>query len=114
MAVLYIRKIDYFIRVIYFFGFVFSLLKGNYSTCGMHTQLSKQASVARILLAGFFGMFSNSINKIILDAETSKYNKKMSTTSDANVSSQNKMNPTATKITSPVEKSPFIFSTTKL
>ena len=88
MAVLYIRKIDYFIRVIYFFGFVFSLLKGNYSTYGMHTQVSKQASVARILLAGFVGIISTSISKILLDAKTSEYNKKLSTTSNANDTSQ--------------------------
>ena len=35
----------------------------------MHTQVNRQASVARILFAGFFGIFSTSINKILLDAQ---------------------------------------------
>ena len=43
-----------------FFGFLFSLLKGIYNTCAIHRQVSNQASVARILFAGFFGMFSTS------------------------------------------------------
>ena len=52
-----------------FIGFLFSLLKGIYNTCAIHTQVNKQASVARILFAGFFGIFSSSINKILLDAQ---------------------------------------------
>ena len=40
-----------------FFEFLFSLLKGVYNTCAIHIQVSKQASVARILFAGFFGIF---------------------------------------------------------
>ena len=40
--------------------------------------MNKQASVARIILAGFFGIFSTSINKILLDAQISEYNKKLS------------------------------------
>ena len=53
-----------------FIGFLFSLLKEIYNTCAIHTQVNRQASVARILFAGFFGIFSSSINKILLDAQT--------------------------------------------
>ena len=45
-----------------FIGYLFSLLKGIYNTCAIHTQVNRQASVARILFAGFFGTFSSSIN----------------------------------------------------
>ena len=48
-----------------FIGFLFSLLKGIYNTCAIHTQVNRQASVAHILFAGFFGIFSSSINKIL-------------------------------------------------
>ena len=59
-----------------FIGFLFSLLKGIYNTCAIHTQVS----VARILLAGFFGIFSSSVNKILLDAQIKEYNTKIATT----------------------------------
>ena len=62
-----------------FIGFLFSLLKGIYNTCAIHTQVKRQASVARILFAGFFGIFSSSINKILLDAQIIEYNTKIST-----------------------------------
>ena len=63
-----------------FIGFLFSLLKGIYNTCAIHTQVNRQASVARILFAGFFGIFSSSIeNKILLDAQIKKFNTKKST-----------------------------------
>ena len=62
-----------------FIGFLFSLLKGIYNTCAIHTQVNRQASVARILFAGFFGIFSSSINKILLDAQIKEYNTKIST-----------------------------------
>ena len=62
-----------------FIGFLFSLLKGTYNTCAIHTQVNRQASVARILFAGFFGIFSSSINKILLDAQIKEYNTKIST-----------------------------------
>ena len=58
-----------------FIGFLFSLLKGIYNTCAIHTQVNRQASVARILFAGFFGIFSSSINKILLDAQIKEYKK---------------------------------------
>ena len=62
-----------------FIGFLFSLLKGIYNTCAIHTQVNRQASVARILFAGFFGIFSSSINKILLDAQIKEYNTKIVT-----------------------------------
>ena len=62
-----------------FIGFLFSLLKGIYSTCAIHTQVNRQASVARILFAGFFGIFSSSVNKILLDAQIKEYNTKITT-----------------------------------
>ena len=61
-----------------FLGFLFSLLKGIYNTCAIHKQVNKQASVARILFAGFFGTFLTSINKILLDAQIKAYNTKLS------------------------------------
>ena len=62
-----------------FIGFLFSLLKGISNTCAKHTQINRQTSVARILFAGFFGIFSSSINKILLDAQIKEYNTKIST-----------------------------------
>ena len=62
-----------------FIGFLFSLLKGIYNTCAIHTQVNRQASVARILFAGFFGIFSSSINKILLDAQIKEYDTKIAT-----------------------------------
>ena len=52
-----------------FIGFLFYLLKGIHNPCAIHTQVSRQASVARILFAGFFQIFSTSINRILLDAQ---------------------------------------------
>ena len=80
-----------------FFGFLFSLLKGIYNTCAIHTQVNQQASVARILFAGFFGMFSSSINKILLDAQIKEYNTKLSTNPNTYDESNNNTNtlPTA-------------------
>ena len=64
-----------------FLGFLFSLLKGIYIKCeNSYTKKNKQASVARILFAGFFEIFSTSINEIILDAQIKAYNTKLSTT----------------------------------
>ena len=62
-----------------FIGFLFSLFKGIYNTCAIHTQVNRQASVARILFAGFFGIFSSSIYKILLDAQIKEYNAKIAT-----------------------------------
>ena len=63
-----------------FLGFLFSFLKGIYNTCVIHTQVNKQASVARILFAGFFGIIWTSINETFFDAQINEYNKKLSTT----------------------------------
>ena len=62
-----------------FLGFLFSLLKGIYNTCAIPTQVNRQASVARILFAGFFRILSSSINKILLDAQIKEYNTKTAT-----------------------------------
>ena len=83
-----------------FIGFLFSLLKGIYNTCAIHTQVNRQASVATILFAGFFGIFSSSINKILLDAQTKEYNTKISTRPSAFNEEQNNVytTPTAPQI----------------
>ena len=81
-----------------FLGFHHSLLKGIYNTCAIPTQVNKQASVARILLAGYFVIFSTSTNKIFLDAQISENNKKFSTTSKTYDDSQES---TATTPTAP-------------
>ena len=62
-----------------FIGFLFSLLNGIYNTCAVHTQVNRQASVARIIFVGFFRIISSSINKILLDAQIKVYNTKLST-----------------------------------
>ena len=59
-----------------FLGSFSSLLKGIYNTCTIHTQVNEKASVARILFAGFFGIFSTSIKKNLLDAQIKEYNTK--------------------------------------
>ena len=85
-----------------FIGFLFSLLKGIYNTCAIHTQVNPQASVAHILFAGFFGIFSTSINKKLLDAQIKEYNTKISTKPNTNDESQKKTNvsPTAPQLPS--------------
>ena len=62
-----------------FIGFRFSLLKEIYNTCAIHTQVNRQASVARILIARLFGIFSSSINKVLLETQIKEYNTKLST-----------------------------------
>ena len=79
-----------------FIGFLFSLLKGIDNTCAIHTQVNRQASVARILFAGFFGIFSSSINKIILDAQIKEYNKKIATRQNTYDEEQNNIEVTPT------------------
>ena len=53
----------------YFFGLLFSFLKEIYNELAIQTQVSKQESVARILSAGFSGVFSASNNKILLGTQ---------------------------------------------
>ena len=86
----------------FFIGFIISLLKGIYNTCAIHTQVNRQASVARILCAVFFGIFSTSINKIPLDAQIKEYNTKLSTTPNTYDESHNNTNtlPTAPQLPS--------------
>ena len=74
-----LEKLTILYAMFNFIGFLFSLLKGIYNTCAIHTQVNRQASVSRILFAGFFGIFSSSINKILLDAQIKEYNTKIST-----------------------------------
>ena len=62
MALLHLERLAILYSMLNFFGFLFSLLKGIYNTCAIHTQVNKQASVARILFAELFGIFSTSIN----------------------------------------------------
>ena len=83
-----------------FIGSNFSLLKGIYNTCAIHTQVNRQASVARILFAGLFGIFSTSINKILLDAQIKEYNTKLSTALNTYDESHNNTNtlPTAPQL----------------
>ena len=75
MALLYKKKVDYIIRNVQFYGISLSLLKGILKTCAIHTQVNRQASVARILLAGSTATFSTSVIEILLDAQISEYNK---------------------------------------
>ena len=77
MDLLYIRKIDYIIRNVLFIVFLFLPITRIYNTCAIHTQIKRQASVARIFFAGFagfFGIISTSINKLLFDAQISDYN----------------------------------------
>ena len=74
-----LEKLTILYAMFNFIGLLFSLLKGIYNTCAIHTQVNRQASVARILFAGFFGIFSTSINKILLDAQIKEYNTKIAT-----------------------------------
>ena len=94
MAQLHLRTIDLMLN---FIGFLFSLLKEIYNTCAIHTQVNRQASVARILFAGFFGIFSTSINKMhkqnaLLDAQTKKYKTNLSIQPNTSHESQNNTN----------------------
>ena len=84
-----------------FNGFLFSLLKGIYNICAIHTQVNRQASVARIFFAGFFGVFSTSRNKILLDAQIKEYITKISTTPNTYDETQHHTNtlPTAPQLT---------------
>ena len=80
-----------------FIGFLFSLLKQIYNTSAIHTQLNRQASVARILFSRYNGIFSSSVIKILLDAQIKKYSTKVSTNPNTYDESNNNTNalPTA-------------------
>ena len=79
-----------------FLGFLFLLLKVIYNKCAIHTQVNKRGSVAHILFAGFFVVFSTSINKIFLHAQIKEYNTNLSTTPETYDDSHNNTNPTPT------------------
>ena len=96
MALLHLRKINYLNAMLNFIGFLFSLLKGIYNTCAIQTQVNRQASVARILFAGFFGIFSSSIKKILLDAQIKEYNSKISTRQNKHDEEHNNVDTTPT------------------
>ena len=74
-----LEKLTILYAMFNFIGFLFSLLKGIFNTCAIHTQVNRQASVARILFAGFFEIFSSTFNKKLLDAQIKEYNTKIST-----------------------------------
>ena len=63
-----------------FLGFFLSLKRNLKYMRNIQTQVNRQTSVARILLAGFFALFSTSINKTLLDVQTKESNTKLSTT----------------------------------
>ena len=99
-----------------FIGFIFSLLKGIYNTCAIHTQVNRQASVARIQFAGFFGIFSSSTNKILLDAQIKEYNTKISTRPNTFNEEHNNVDTTptySTTDTNSTTKSSIIFNSPK-
>ena len=52
-----LEKLTILYAMFNFIGFLFSLLKGIYNTCAIHTQVKRQASVARILFADFWNLF---------------------------------------------------------
>ena len=79
-------------QCISFFGFLFSFLKRIGNTCAIHTQVNKQASVARIIFAGFFEIFSTSLNKIHLDAQINISNKQPFATPNTYDNSQDNKN----------------------
>ena len=87
-------------------GFFFSLLKGIYNTCAIHTEVNRQASVARMLFAGFFGIFFTSINKIILKNQLHQIHTTNHKTTHCNTHST-----TITKLT---PKPSIIISTAKI
>ena len=85
-----------------FIGFLFSLLNGIYNTCAILTQVNRQARVARIHFAGFFGFFSTSVNEKLLDAQIKEYKTKLLTKPNTYDESQHNTNasPTALQIPS--------------
>ena len=107
-----LEKLTILYAMFNFIGFLFSLLKEIYNTCAIHTQINRQASVARILFAGFFGIFSSSINKILLDAQIKEYNTKISTRQNTYDEEHNniKITPTAPQIATLATKPSIIIS----
>ena len=91
-----LKKFTILYAMFIFLRFLFSLSKGIYDTCAIHTQVSEQARVARIVFEEFFGIFSTSIKKILLDAQIKEHNTKLLTTPNTYHNSQNNTNTTLT------------------
>ena len=75
------------------------------------TYTSKQTSKrSTYIFAGFFGIFSTSINKILLDAQIKEYNTKISTTPNTYDESQHNTNtsPTAPQLPSRNRNHPLL------
>ena len=96
-----LEKLTILYAMFNFIGFLFSLLKGIYNTCAIHTQVNRQARVARILFAGFLGIFSSSISKTLLDAQIKKYNTILATSPNTYDEEHNNVGtaPTAPQLT---------------
>ena len=94
-----------------FIGFLFSLLKGIYNKCAIHTQVNRQASEARILFAGCVGIFSSSIKKVLLDAQIKEYNTKIATRQNTYDEEHNniEVTPTAPQLPSLPQNHPLSF-----
>ena len=86
----------YYTQCLISLDFFFLLLKGVYNTCAIHTQVNKQASVARILSAELFGIFSTSIKKALWDSQIKENNTKLSTTPNTYDESRNDTTTTPT------------------
>ena len=54
-----LERLTILYAMVNFLGFFFFLLKGIYNTCAIHTQVNKQASIARMLFAGFLKYFQH-------------------------------------------------------
>ena len=97
MALLDLRKIDYIIRNVCFFWISFLSLKRNLQLLhNTHTSKKKTSKCSTNTCAGFFEVFSTSINKILLDAQIKEYNTKLSTTPNTYDESGNDSNTTPT------------------
>ena len=97
-----LEKLTILYAMFNFIRFLFSQLKGIYNTCAIHTQKNRQANIARILFAGFFGIFSSSINKILLDAQIKEYNTKLSTRPNTYNEEHNNVDTTSTATQIPI------------
>ena len=110
----FLERLTILYAIFNFIGFLFSLLKEIYNTCAIHTQVNRQGSVARILFAGFFGIFSSPFNKIILDAKIKEYNTKLAARPNTYDEEHNNVDTATTAPTNPTTKSSPIFSSPKL
>ena len=79
-----------------FIGFLSSLLKGIQDTCAIHTQVNRQASLARMLFAIFFWSFLYFKKQKTIRRQIKEYNTKLATTPNTYDDSQNNTNTTPT------------------